>query len=37
MADNIYEEHLENPTETFSENHPDDFTLTKDTDTFTQN
>ena len=37
MADNINEEHLGNPIETFSENHPDDFTPTKDTDTFTQN
>ena len=35
MADNINEEHLGNPTEAQSENYPDDFATTKDTDTFT--
>ena len=37
MADNIYDEHLDNPTDTQSENPSDDTTPTKDTETITQN
>ena len=37
MVDNIYDEHLDNPTDTQSENPSDDTTPTKDTETITQN